>query len=232
MNIFHNDIKRNYINKYSKTPVKLLDLASGRGGDLKKWCSNKNIIKVQGFDINPVSVAEANNRKRKLQVKKPINFEVKDLSQERLRCSMKFQLITSMFAFHYFFKNRKTINTIFGSIYNCSEPGTVVILTLFNGELINTLPEQYDTDLFSIHRVSPKAISVKLNGTILDTPEIESVVTKEELIDQFNKINFSLVEAKPFYSFNSEKYHLTPEESVYSDLNIVYVFRKNTDKIN
>jgi SAM-dependent methyltransferase len=231
MHRFHNDIKRKYLDKYSKSPVKLLDLASGRGGDLKKWGDNKNIIQVDGYDINELSVAEAKERKKSLKIKKQIKFEVKDLSKDRLRCYNKFDLITSFFAFHYFFKNRKTINTIFGSIYNCSAPGTVIILTLFDGELIMTLPEEYSTNLFSINRISNKAISVKLNNSILEKTEIESIVTKQDLIDQFEKINFKLVESVPFYLIKSDKYKLTPEESVYSDLNVVYVFRKQLDPV-
>jgi ubiquinone/menaquinone biosynthesis C-methylase UbiE len=226
MHKFHNDIKREYLKKYSKSNSNLLDLASGRGGDLQKWNSNKNIISVTGYDINEDSVSEAKIRRKNLKSKKDIQFIVKDLSKFKLFCKNKYKIVTSFFAFHYFFKNRRTIDTIFSSISNCTEPGSVVILALFDGDLVKTLPEFFETGLFSINRTNEKSISVTLKNSILSKPEIEYLVSKQQLVDNFEKIGFSIVEYTPFYTIENSKYKLTSEEQMYSDLNVIVVFKR------
>jgi cyclopropane fatty-acyl-phospholipid synthase-like methyltransferase len=203
MHKFHNDIKREYLKKYSKSNSNLLDLASGRGGDLQKWNSNKNIISVTGYDINEDSVSEAKIRRKNLKSKKDIQFIVKDLSKFKLFCKNKYKIVTSFFAFHYFFKNRRTIDTIFSSISNCTETG-----------------------LFSINRTNEKSISVTLKNSILSKPEIEYLVSKQQLVDNFEKIGFSIVEYTPFYTIENSKYKLTSEEQMYSDLNVIVVFKR------
>ena len=65
---FHNYIKRKFINKYSGT--KLLDLASGKSGDLLKWRDNPKIKNVVGYDINSESIKEGKRRYRTLKNKK------------------------------------------------------------------------------------------------------------------------------------------------------------------
>jgi hypothetical protein len=219
-------VKRKYLQKYSKSNSNLLDLASGRGGDLQKWDTNKNIISVTGYDINENSIAEAKIRRKNLKSKKDIKFSVKDLSKFKLFCKNKYEIVTSFFAFHYFFKNRRTIDTIFSSISNCAEIGSVVILTLFDGELVKSLPSFFETNTFSIDRINEKSISVTLKNSILSNPEIEFLVSKQQLIDNFEKIGFSLVEYTPFYNIDSTKFKLSPEEQLYSDLNVITVFKR------
>jgi mRNA (guanine-N7-)-methyltransferase len=51
MRRFHNNVKRQLYDKYTKNIYKLLDLACGKGGDLDKWVSN-NIKYVVGYDID------------------------------------------------------------------------------------------------------------------------------------------------------------------------------------
>ena len=52
MRKFHNFIKKIYIDKSSEPETRLLDIACGKGGDIYKWLTNKNIVSVKGFDIN------------------------------------------------------------------------------------------------------------------------------------------------------------------------------------
>ena len=89
MRQYHNSIKRQYIHKYTqegKTNVKLLDLACGKGGDLRKWIDSKYIALVRGFDINSDSINEAKRRLAGLKYGKgkDITFNTGDLSKEVL----------------------------------------------------------------------------------------------------------------------------------------------------
>ena len=63
MRRFHNNVKRQLYDKYTKNIDKLLDLACGKGGDLDKWVSN-NIKTVIGYDIDEKSIIEAQRRVR------------------------------------------------------------------------------------------------------------------------------------------------------------------------
>ena len=105
MRKFHNQIKLRYLDDYVTEPSRLLDLASGKGGDIHKWNNNKNIISVDGYDINEESVKESIRRRNAARIKKRMTFKVLDLGKNTLSCKDKYDVITSMFAFHYFFTN-------------------------------------------------------------------------------------------------------------------------------
>lgn len=235
---FHNSIKKRYLDKYATVKgTRLLDLASGRGGDLSKWKKNKYINYVRGYDINEDSVKEAKKRLKYIGMpkSKSVSFKVADLTKISVKCIVPFDLITSYFAFHYFFKNKSSLDTVLKSINRCSKKGTKFILTLFDGNLINSLPAQFATESWSISKdkkVSSKGdfgngISVYLKNSILNTPEIEYIVTPEFLVKSLANINFKIVETKAFYEFNNKnREDLSPDLKMFSDLNRIYVFEK------
>lgn len=231
MNQYHNKIKKIYIDKTAGE--NLLDLACGRGGDLRKWKDNKNIKYVLGYDINRGSIEEAKTRLKSLNFpkSKKVSFKELDLSANVLNCKTKFDTITSFFAFHYFFKNKTALKSITSSINNCSKPGTKLVLALFDGDLINALPDETIYKNWSITKKAKKSgifgneILVYLKKTILDIPEIEYIVPNKVLIEELKKINFELVESNPFAEVLSNN-SLTPEERRFSELNRVYVFEK------
>ena len=227
---FHNYIKRLYINKYiTKPDTKLLDLATGKGGDLQKWKANKYISYVLGFDINSESIKEAKNRLKKAKIKFKIIFKIKDLSIETLNCNIKYDIITSYFAFHYFFKNPSSLNTILKSINNCSKSGTILILALFDGTKLKNI----DNKDFKINiKQKPKEknygneVEVYIKDSVLNIPEIEFIVKPKFLISKLKKINFELLEMNSFKDLKSEKFKLTKDEEILSFLNNIYVFIK------
>jgi 2-polyprenyl-3-methyl-5-hydroxy-6-metoxy-1,4-benzoquinol methylase len=65
---FHNDVKRELINTYSRGSRRLLDLACGRGGDLNKW-ADADIREVVGVDLSPKEIDEAKRRYQQLRVR-------------------------------------------------------------------------------------------------------------------------------------------------------------------
>ncbi len=227
---FHNYIKRKFINKYSGT--NLLDLASGKAGDLLKWRDNLNIKKVVGYDINSESVKEAKRRYRTLKNKKGLKatFYVKDLGKESVSDIGTFDIITSNFALHYFFKNSGTLNTIRHTIDSCSKKGTIFIATLFDGNLV---PNTIKFDNFEIKRIDSKSkanygneISVYIKDSVLSVPEIEYLVKPSFLINKMSSINFELIETNSFEKYYTKNFNLSDEEKIFSSLNRVYVFRK------
>ena len=55
---YHNDIKRAMTARFARGAPKVLDLASGRGGDLAKW-ADQGVGYVLGLDISPGACEEA-----------------------------------------------------------------------------------------------------------------------------------------------------------------------------
>jgi hypothetical protein len=109
MRRFHNNVKRELYDKYTREINKLLDLACGKGGDLDKWVSN-NIKSVVGYDINERSILEAQRRvnEYKYSINTKVDVNVRDLSRNVIDGNKDCDVVTSMFAFHYFFETEET----------------------------------------------------------------------------------------------------------------------------
>lgn len=229
MRKYHNDIKRKYINKYITKFSNVLDLASGKGGDLNKWITNKFVRTVQGFDLDTDSVIEANKRLNKLKTKKKITFNVKNLATESVECSAPKEIISSFFAFHYFFESYKSLSTILKSIDNCSKKGTILILTLFDGNKLKDLEtKEYIVKKIGTGKGNYKnELSVYIKGSVLDIPRIEYIVKPDFLIKKLSKINFSLIERISFEELYDDKFKLNKAEKDLSFMNSVFVFEKN-----
>ncbi|CCW67118.1 unnamed protein product, partial [Phytomonas sp. Hart1] len=139
----------------------VLDLASGRGGDIGKWLYMKspaiNAAEVSSatkaltttyyecYDISDEAVAEAQRRCNILTSNSPIStfhasFFVADcFSEDFLKCTLresshfgKFHIVSIQFAFHYACRSEEAMQTLLESISSALVPGGVVILTTVN----------------------------------------------------------------------------------------------------
>lgn len=242
MRRYHNNVKRQLYDKYTKNIGKLLDLACGKGGDLDKWVSN-NIGHVVGYDINEKSIMEARRRVR--DYNKPTNTKVevyvKDLSRNIIEGTSDCDVITSMFAFHYFFESEETFNTIMKTIDNNLKMNGYFIGTMFDGDLISNLVkdsdqfELIDDDKvrFRIRRYNKvlkslfgNKLSVYLNETVLDEPMDEYVVYFDLFVNEMRKRGYELVESKLFNEEYDGKYGLNDLEKRISFLNRSFVFKR------
>jgi SAM-dependent methyltransferase len=150
MRRFHNNIKRDLIQRYAKNVSNLLDLACGKGGDLQKWNDN-NIKNVVGYDINSESIDIANTRKREFKnLKTKVAFNVLDLSTNIVNGNKNVDVITSMFAFHYFFKNNDTFETIMTTIEQNLKSNGYFIGTFFDGEILKNIDAKIYNEYFKI----------------------------------------------------------------------------------
>lgn len=229
MRKFHNYIKKKYINLYATKPTKLLDLASGKGGDLNKWKINKNIKYVTGYDIDENSVIQAKNRLKQLNIQKPIEFYIQDLSKTVINCKEKYDIITSYFAFHYFFKSYKALKTILSSINNCSKLGSILLLTLFDGnKLRNIKTDNYTVTILDPHKKNNynKRVLVYIKGSVLDNATIEYIVDPKFLEKKLNEIGFRLIDTKLFSEIENNNIKLTNSEKKISFMNRIYIFKK------
>jgi hypothetical protein len=121
MRKYHNKIKEYLYNKYCNRSSSLLELCSGRGGDMHKWLYN-NIQKVVGYDVSSKNITECLRRMNQLQeinkIKYDYTFHKLDLS---LNDSFKtiyqnnpkeFDNICCHFGLHYFFQSENSFKNI------------------------------------------------------------------------------------------------------------------------
>lgn len=246
MRRFHNHIKRELYNKYTNGITNLLDLACGKLGDLDKWISN-NITNVVGYDINPDSIEEAKRRIDERDFNAMVY--VKDLSRNVLDGNKKFDAVTSMFAFHYFFESNETFETIMKSIDNNLKYDGYFIGTMFDGEQIRkvlnkadyilndndndnntetrfkiTKHHQFTNDLFG------NKISVFLKDTVLDEPMDEYLVYFNKFVEVMKIKGYNLVESKMFNELYQNSFKLNDLSKKVSFLNRTFVFKRSAIK--
>ncbi len=244
MRRFHNNVKRQLYDKYTKNIDKLLDLACGKGGDLDKWVSN-NVKHVVGYDIDEKSILEAQRRVReyKSSINTQVEVYVKDLSKNVIEGSKDCDVVTSMFAFHYFFETEDTFNTIMKSIDNNLKEGGYFMGAMFDGESLRRVLKDGDYTLmdknevkFNINVYKPltdnafgNKIGVYLKDTVLDEPMDEYVVYFDKFVDIMKSRGYELVESKMFNELD-ENSKLNKVEKGVSYLNRFFVFKRNSIK--
>lgn len=222
---FHNKIKQDLYSRY--TGKALLEIASGKGGDQRKVCGTSKI--VIGYDINPESVKEAKRRSKNIKnCNVKFIYRVKDLSKEVITSKFPFDLVSSMFSFHYFFKNKDTLDTIMKSI-KCNLKndgyfiGTIfdfdkVMETVINTKEVRITKNKIGKTLYG------NEIEVYINSTVLDKPEIEYLVPFPLFVSYMKKNGFELIESHLFNPIPD----LRSYEKQLSSLYRTFVFKKTT----
>ena len=149
---FHNFVKLKLYQKYAKKSSILLDIGTGRGGDMLKWHKN-NIQSVIALDINNVYISEAMSRYN-------YNQQLKQRDYKFFHCNSKhiflnflqikhlpilFDSISCMFALHYFFNNTENIKQLLSQISSSLKPGGYFFGTCLDGNKIHSILEKSST---------------------------------------------------------------------------------------
>lgn len=243
MRKFHNQIKNEIYNKYTPNQS-ILEIACGKGADLGRLYKN-NVKQVIGYDIDKNSIIEANSRLLKYPVdfQKKVLLSVKDLSTEIIEGNGDFDVVSCMFALHYFFKTEETFNCVIKSIKNNLKIGGIFIATLFDGDHVKrrlTFPFNDETH-FNIKLVDqgsrqPTPFGNTINVSIKDNfktnteanynPDNEYIVDYADFVNLMKYNGFDLLESKLFNTYNYTKFKLTETDKDISFLNRMYVFVK------
>merc|ERR1739838_95580 len=223
MRSFNNCIKSLLIQKYLNMiaakrgkdneirPI-VLDLASGKGGDLLKW--NKGRIgKVILTDIAKTSVEDA--RKRFDEMKRTFfksEFYVNDSSKEDLRKKLKnpemeFDLTSCQFAIHYSFESEAQAEQMVQNACQSLKTGGYFIGTTVNSKMLkdrlqDSGKKSFGNDLYNVSFESTKEFSkfgckyvFKLEN-LVDCPEY--VLEKDVFVKICQKYGMRLLEWKTF----------------------------------
>ncbi|KAK7114756.1 mRNA cap guanine-N(7) methyltransferase-like [Littorina saxatilis] len=153
-------------------PLTVLDLCSGKGGDLLKW-KKGNIDKLVCVDIAGTSVEQCESRYRDMKSRGrggrggyddkvfDAEFLVADCTKARLKemykdPSMQFDMVSCQFSFHYSFESYPQAVTMMKNAAECLRPGGYFIGTTPNAfELVRRLQESPDNSFGNdVYRVT------------------------------------------------------------------------------
>lgn len=240
MRKYHNQIKTDIYNTYTPNQS-VLELAVGKFGDIGKL-HNNNVKQVVGYDIDNNSIIEAKLRllKYNVEFQNKVELNVLDLSKNVIKGNQEFDVVSCMFALHYFFKSEQTFNCLIESIKNNLKTGGIFICTLFDGELVKkrmSFPfnDQEHFNIKLIHQTS-SPFGNTINVSIKDNSETntnanynpanEYLVNYTDFVNLMKFNGFDLLESKLFNTYNYSKFKLTETQKDISFLNRIYVFIK------
>lgn len=135
---FHNTIKRLLLRKYASGVDRLLDMCCGRGGDLSKW-KDCRVKFVHGIDLSPGEIKEAKRRYADMHSKQGLvcEFNPSDsLGEHPLPPAKPFDVVTCMFALHYFFVSEKALQMFLSNVAKSLKTGGHFISTFPDGKQI------------------------------------------------------------------------------------------------
>lgn len=239
MRLFHNSIKSNLIRKnlYNKS---VLDLACGKGGDLGKWYKS-NVQSVVGYDINNESIIEANRRKSKFK-NFNVNLSTLDLSKNVVKLKDTVDVVSSMFAFHYFLENEEIFKIIMQSIKNNLKVDGLFIGTFFDGKLVQQYIDSNEKNnldkeckFFKINKKGENnntlfgnKIGVLIKETVLDIETDEYIVDFDMFVQKMKEYDLKLIYTNVFgnlYDSYNGKENLSNIEKKLSFLNRCFIFK-------
>lgn len=142
----HNDIKRFMIGTFARRGGSLLDLATGRGGDIAKWISS-GLRYIKGYDLSPKEIAEARTRLQSYDSKgTTIEFEVTERIGMRTFVDSKgpFDVVACMFAIQYFYESMETLENVLENVSRNLSDGGYFIGTVPDGKRILKLLDRKD----------------------------------------------------------------------------------------
>lgn len=135
---YHNAVKRALIQAFAPQGGSLLDLACGRGGDLQKW-KDAGLSRVTGIDVSHNALEEAKRRHRAVAKELQCTFlHSTNLGKEVWTSSQKYDMVTCMFALHYFFSSESTALTFLRTVAANVRPGGHFVCVVPDGLRINT----------------------------------------------------------------------------------------------
>jgi SAM-dependent methyltransferase/16S rRNA G966 N2-methylase RsmD len=235
----HNSLKQNLIIEYTKNKT-VLDLGSGRGGDLIKF----EKAKVKNVVFCEPSVDNLNELKRRLNdmpiLKRKSEthlIQAEDIDDKHILGSRKFDIITLFFMLTFFFENEEKLDKLIDVIDNHLEYGGYIIGTTANGKkfekLLRSSKGKVEDKCFTIEAVDidnptgmnkefGKSIIIDLKATLTSTYQKEYLVHIPTLVEKLFKKGIQLVK----YHEYEESESLSAKENLLTKLYSEFVFRK------
>lgn len=237
MTNFHNSIKNKLYNK----EIKVIELCSGKGGDINRWISN-GVEYIVGFDISEKSVSECKNRVSKTN-KLQFAFHTIDLTS--IDCINKmdllldndFDCLNCHFAINYLFKNKQGIDNFKNICKNYLKKEGKVIITFLDEKKVKQFMENQknnvkykllNNDLIYYLEINKEKINIYLNG---NKKSEEYLFDFEKFEMEMKDDDFFLLEYKNFSEIMNET-KMEDYEKEISELYSFAIFSKTNSKLN
>lgn len=126
----NNFVKSLLITNFVKTsdPVRVLDVACGKGGDFFKFKQIHKVVKYTGIDITPKSIEDFHERAKNSDLV-PELFVQSATEPWSHNFDNSFTVMNVSFAFHYFWENEHTIRTFFENASRALRSGGRILIT-------------------------------------------------------------------------------------------------------
>lgn len=203
----NNFIKVSLINEFARAGQVVVDLASGRGGDLRKWklAGAGHLICV---DVSLGSVEEAQNRHvtDTHPTETKVEFIVADAWRMNLRRVVPYgcaDVVSCQMALHYSFESERTARGALCNIASMLKPGGRCIATLVDGEvMMSKWKWQNSVAHVSMSAHAPE-FGLGYHFTLNDAVdgEVEYIVSLSALVKMARTFKLNLVWAKNFHQF-------------------------------
>lgn len=224
MRRFHNKVKEYLYNTYCKDSNTLLELCSGRGGDLNKWKYN-NIKHVHGYDISQKNIQECEKRVNTAGYNNQYKFFNLDLSEQftlntiqtnfkKYLNADKINTACCHFGIHYFFKNKENFDNITRILTSSLEDNGYFIVTFMDNkklqELLNNesliYKEQNGEIIYYLKNETSSTktefgnkLRIILNGNnILGEGSDEYIIDSDKFIENMKESGFDIIESNLF----------------------------------
>jgi SAM-dependent methyltransferase len=251
---FHQWLKTQLYKKYIQKGDKILEIAGGRGGDIKKTL-NRNVNYLLLSNINKEGLTKAKGKANKFSRSAKVNIleanASKNITKEiKAITSTKFDVVSIQMAFHYFLKNKTSLKNIFKNIDTSLKKGGYFMATFIDG---NKVSKEKDNKMefksngktiFSITKLFKKqkdlGSEIKVFGETFGEQN-EFLVNVDFIRDFFEQQGYTLIEQESFKSIykkyknlsnknknrNRNFIEMTNGEKGYSFLFTTFVLRKN-----
>ena len=183
----HNRCKLHLLQKYCPTNSTLLDVGSGRGGDLHKW--NTLRLKVVAVEPNMKLLQEATMRYTEMGKKRP---RVQWMHGDSRTCTGEFDAVSYMFSLHWILEDQPRIQ--FQSAIARLKPGGVMFGTVPDGDRIREKVTSSCTE-GEFQMVGDDRVQWRVQGPFYDDGWIEEpLLTKAHLEDMCHENGCALEE--------------------------------------
>jgi 16S rRNA G966 N2-methylase RsmD/SAM-dependent methyltransferase len=235
----HNSLKQNLILEYTKNKT-VLDLGSGRGGDLIKFEKSKvkNVVFCEPSSDNLTELKRRLNDMPYLKRKSETHLiRAEDLDDKHIIGNRKFDIITLFFMLTFFFESEEKLDKLVDVIENHLEYGGYVIGTTANGtkfeKLLRSSKGKVEDKCFTIEAVDidnpvgmnkafGKSIIIDLKATLTSTYQKEYLVHIPTLVEKLFKKGIQLVK----YHEYEESEYLSEKENLLTKLYSEFIFKK------
>jgi mRNA (guanine-N7-)-methyltransferase len=162
LNAFHNDAKRALLRAFAAGAGSVLDVACGRGGDVHKWIA-LSIPHVTGLDVSSASVEEARRRSSEALARARHTFThtfvVADLLAPwpTAATTASFDVVTCMFALHYFFATEASARAFLGNVAAALRPGGRFVGVVTDARAVNECLARGRGDTYATEAVTLRA---------------------------------------------------------------------------